>query len=121
MLPEGKKSHEKLIDIKEVIRKKKPALAKIMPGFLVSFMKRLVHEDEINRIIHDYRDRYGLDFVRSILDDLKVTYDMDGLVHVPINGRYIFASNHPLGGFDGLVLMDAIGTNPAISTTVFVL
>ena len=81
-----------------------------MPGFVVSFLKKLVHEDEINRIIYDYRDRYGLDFVRSILDDMKVTYSMEGLERVPVEGRYIFASNHPLGGFDGLVLMDAIGT-----------
>ena len=82
----------------------------MMPGFAVSFLKRLIHEDEVNRIIYDYRDRRGLDFVRSILEDMKVTYSMEGLEHIPVNGRYIFASNHPLGGFDGLVLMDAIGT-----------
>ena len=81
-----------------------------MPGFVVSFMKKLIHEDEINRIIYDYRDRYGLDFVRCILDDMKVTYSMAGMEQVPPDGRYIFASNHPLGGFDGLVLMDAIGS-----------
>ena len=80
-----------------------------MPGFLFFLVKKLIHEDEINRIIYDYRECYGLDFVRSILDDMKVTYTMDGLEKVPIGGRYIFASNHPLGGFDGLVLMDAIG------------
>jgi len=101
---------EKFIDIREVIRKKNPALAKMMPGFMISFMKRLIHEDEINRMIYDYRDRQGLDFVRSILDDMKVTYSMEGLEQLPAHGRYIFASNHPLGGFDGLVLMDAIGT-----------
>jgi putative hemolysin len=101
---------EKFIDIKEVIRKKNPSLAKIMPGFAVSFMKRLIHEDEINRIIYDYRDRHGLAFVRSVLEDMKVTYSMEGLNQIPAGGRYIFASNHPLGGFDGLVLMDAIGT-----------
>ena len=99
------------IDIQEVIRKKNPALAKMMPGFVISLMKRLVHEDDVNRLIYDYRYRYGLDFVRSILEDMKVTYSVDGLEQVPVNGRYIFASNHPLGGFDGLVLMDAIGTN----------
>ena len=101
---------EKFIDIREVIRKKNPTLAKMMPGFVISFMKRLVHEDEVNRLIYDYRDRSGLSFVRSILEDLKVTYSVEGLEQVPVSGRYIFASNHPLGGFDGLVLMDAIGT-----------
>ena len=110
MSPAGLHTPEKFIDIKEVIKKKNPALAKMMPGFVLSFLKRLIHEDEINRLIFDYRDHYGLDFVRCILNDLKVTYEMEGLEQVPIGGRYIFASNHPLGGFDGLVLMDAIGT-----------
>jgi len=101
---------EKFIDVREVIRKKNPALEKMMPGFMISFMKRLIHEDELNRIIYDYRDRQGLDFVRSVLEDMKVSYSMEGLEQIPVGGRYIFASNHPLGGFDGLVLMDAIGT-----------
>jgi len=101
---------EKFIDIKEVIRKKNPALARMMPGFVISFMKRLIHEDEVNRLIYDYRDRHGLAFVRSVLEDVKVTYSIEGLEQVPAGNRYIFASNHPLGGFDGLVLMDAIGT-----------
>ena len=100
----------KFIDVKEVIRKKNPTLAKMMPGFVISYLKRLVHEDDINRLIHDYSDKYGLDFVRSILNDLKVTYSMEGIEQIPRDNRYIFASNHPLGGFDGLVLMDAIGT-----------
>jgi len=110
LLPKGIHSSEKFIDLKEVIRKKNPTLAKLMPWFVISFLKRLVHEDEINRIIYDYQDRYGLDFVRSILDDMRVTYTMAGVEQVSADGRYIFASNHPLGGFDGLVLMDAIGT-----------
>ncbi len=101
---------EKFIDIEEVIRKKNPKLLKLLPGFVLSYLKRLIHQDEVNRIIYDYRDRYGLAFVRSILEDMNVTYSADGLDQIPRQGRYIFASNHPLGGFDGLVLMDAIGT-----------
>ena len=101
---------EKFINIKEVIRKKNPSLAKFLPGFVISLLKKLIHEDEVNRVIYDYRDFYGLDFVRCVLNDLKVTYSTEGLENIPANKRYIFASNHPLGGFDGLVLMDAIGT-----------
>jgi len=101
---------DKFIDIREIIRSKKPILAKIMPGFVVSFMKKIIHEDEVNRIIYEYRDRCGLSFVRSVIEDMQVTYSMEGLEQVPASGRYVFASNHPLGGFDGLVLMDAIGS-----------
>ncbi|MDR2847992.1 MAG: 1-acyl-sn-glycerol-3-phosphate acyltransferase [Bacteroidales bacterium] len=100
---------EKFIDISEVIRKKNPKLQKILPRFCIAGMKRLIHQDEVNRIIYDYRDRFGLDFVRCILEDMQVSYSVAGMENVPVDGRYIFASNHPLGGFDGLVLMDAIG------------
>ncbi len=102
-------TQKNFIEIEEVIRKKNPKLLKILPGFLIAYVKRLIHQDEVNRIIYDYRDKHGLDFVRSILEDMKVTYSIEGLDQVPDKGRYIFASNHPLGGFDGLVLMDAIG------------
>ena len=100
---------EKFIDIKEVIRKKNPALARFIPWFAFTLMKMIIHQDEVNRIIFDYRSRHGLAFVGSILQDMNVTYSVDGLEQIPVDGRYIFASNHPLGGFDGLVLMDAIG------------
>ncbi len=101
---------KKFIDIEEVIRKKNPNLLKILPGFVIAYLKRLIHQDEVNRIIYDYRDRHGLAFVRCILEDMNVTYEAEGLDKIPREGRYIFASNHPLGGFDGLVLMDAIGS-----------
>jgi putative hemolysin len=101
---------KKFIDIEEVIRKKNPKLLKILPGFAIAYLKRLIHQDEVNRIICDYRDRHGLSFVRSILEDMNVTYATEGLDKIPREGRYIYASNHPLGGFDGLVLMDVIGT-----------
>ena len=100
---------DKFIDVEEIIRMKNPGLAKWLPRFIISYLKRLIHQDEVNRIIYDYRDYYGLDFVRCILEDMRVTYTVEGFEQVPEGGRYIFASNHPLGGFDGLVLMDAIG------------
>jgi putative hemolysin len=100
---------DKFIDIKEVIRNKNPKLLKILPVFVVAFMQRLIHQDEVNRIIYESRNRYGLDFVRGVLENMNVTYSISGLENIPKDGRYIFASNHPLGGFDGLVLMDAIG------------
>ena len=100
---------KKTIDIEEIIRGKNPRLLKILPGFMIAYLKRLIHQDEVNRLIYDYRNYYGLDFVRCLLKDMNVTYSLEGLNQIPDKGRYIFASNHPLGGFDGLVLMDAIG------------
>jgi putative hemolysin len=100
---------QKFIDIREVIRAKNPALLRLLPPFVLGGMKRLIHQDEINRIIYDYRHLQGLAFVRAVLADMRVSYTAEGLEQLPSDRRYIFAANHPLGGFDGLVLMDAIG------------
>ena len=37
-----------LIDIEKVLREKAPDKAKYVPGFVVSYLKRIVHQDEIN-------------------------------------------------------------------------
>jgi putative hemolysin len=47
--------------------------------------------------------------VNSLLKHLNVTYTNYGLDKLPKEGRYLFVSNHPLGGFDGVILMSAIG------------
>ena len=96
------------IDLKETIASKNRNLAKAIPGFVMRYLKRTIHEDEINRVLYDYADKFGTDFVRAILKDFNVTYTAHYTDRVPKGGRYIFASNHPLGGFDGVVMADLI-------------
>ncbi|HKK60660.1 MAG TPA: hypothetical protein VJ937_14360 [Salinivirga sp.] len=99
------------IDLKEAIASKNKGLAKAIPGFVMRYLKRTIHEEELNRILYDYADKFGIDFVRSILKDFNVTYTAHNAEAVPQGGRYIFASNHPLGGFDGVVMADLIASN----------
>lgn len=100
---------EKTIDIKDVFYKKNPTLAKVIPGFVYNFLRKLVHEDEINKILYDNKDKYGLDFVRATLNDLGADIQIEGLENIPPEGKSTLISNHPLGGYDGLALMDAVG------------
>lgn len=37
------------IDVKQVIAAKSPSLAKKLPGFVINWIKKLVHQDEIGR------------------------------------------------------------------------
>ena len=101
----------KLIDIEKVISSKNPKLLKWMPKFILNYIRRTIHEDEINYVVHTYgKDYDGLDFVNAVITQhWHASYDVTGLDDIPQNGRYIFASNHPLGAFDGLMLMNAIG------------
>ncbi len=108
---------ERLIDIRSVIASKNPTLARMMPGFIVSWLKKKLHVDRVNGYIYRNRDKTGLPFVRAILDEFGVSvkvndrrtapFETDALI--PPVGRYIIAANHPLGGLDGMALMQELG------------
>lgn len=99
----------KFIEIREVIRKKSPKLAKWIPKPILRYLERTLHQDEINYIMTKYHDRFGLDFVDSLLDELGVVVELEGVENIPLDDSVIFASNHPLGGLDGVAFMQAIG------------
>jgi 1-acyl-sn-glycerol-3-phosphate acyltransferase len=106
---EGNKEKELKVDLEEVIRSKNPKLLKILPGFVIRYVKRVIHQDDLNQIIFNLKDLYNLDYVNQGLRELGASYTVEGLENIPENGRFIFAGNHPLGGLDGLVLMSAVG------------
>lgn len=100
------------IDIENVIRGKSNRLADRMPRFALNFIKRLIHQDEINRLLKDNCNHTGAEFATHILKDLNVSYNVHYTGTVPDpSGRYIFVSNHPLGGLDGMILISYIGGN----------
>ncbi len=106
---EGNKEKELKVDLEEVIRSKNPKLLKVLPGFVIRYVKRVIHQDDLNQIIFNLKDLYNLDYVNQGLRELGASYTVEGLENIPDNGRFIFAGNHPLGGLDGLVLMSAVG------------
>jgi putative hemolysin len=97
------------IDLDSVIRNKNPKLLKLLPRFVLNFIKRIIHQDELNAIISKLNGLYNLDYVNEGLKDLGAMYVVKGYENIPQHGRFIFAGNHPLGGLDGLVLISAVG------------
>jgi len=100
---------EKYIDVKKVIADKNPGLAKWLPGFAVNYFKRIIHQDEVNDIMSKIGDKTGLDFIEQGLKELNTTVQIEGLENIPKEKGVIIASNHPLGGLDGIALMYAVG------------
>jgi len=98
-----------LIDVDKVIHKKSPKLSKLIQKFVTRYIKRVIHQEEINAILIKYKDNFGLDFINNVLEEMKIKYSVIGEKNIPKTGRYIFASNHPLGGLDGLVFISEIG------------
>ena len=98
------------IDVRQVIAAKSPSLAKKLPGFVINWIKKLVHQDEINEILALYADYEGVEFATRALSHLGIGYTSYGMEKIDPSGRYIFVSNHPLGGLDGSVLIALVGT-----------
>ena len=100
---------ESLLDIDSVIGNKNPELRKIMPHFVLNYLKKVIHQDDLNEIVRKNGHLYGLDFLDACLKGFGVNIIYKGLENVSPEGRWIVASNHPLGGLDGMALMWVIG------------
>ncbi|MBN3582368.1 1-acyl-sn-glycerol-3-phosphate acyltransferase [Algoriphagus aestuarii] len=100
---------DKFIDVRKVIKDKNPKLLKWMPGFLISYIRKVIHEDWINETMAKIHHLKGLDFVNAVIEDFKIEVELIGGENIPKTGGVIIASNHPLGGIDGIALMYAVG------------
>jgi 1-acyl-sn-glycerol-3-phosphate acyltransferase len=108
-MEETGKAEVKAIDIRQVINSKSPKVARLLPGFVFRYINRILHIEFINRILKEYGGLHDLEFVAALIKDFNVNPNIIGGNNLPEAGRYIFASNHPLGGFDGILLMDILG------------
>ena len=97
------------IDIKQVLRQKAPSAARKIPGFMVDYLIRSVHQDELNEILRRYHDKDGVAFMQELIGYFDLNLELVNEENIPAEGRYIFASNHPLGGLDGICLSAIIG------------
>lgn len=95
----------KPINIREVFADKSPRLAKLLPGFIYRYIHNILHLDWINDFVAKNGHESGLNFVYRAVADFHITEHLHHAENIPESGRFIFASNHPLGGFDALLLM----------------
>jgi len=95
----------KPINVREMFMKKNPKLAKKLPGFVYRYINRIMHVDEINELLAGHGNERGIEFARSMVKHFNVHETINGAENIPASGNYIFASNHPLGGFDSLLIL----------------
>lgn len=107
-----KESVEKTIDIKRILKDKMGSKARYVPCFLVAWLKKIIHEDEVNRFLWENRNLKGTEWLTACVQYLDMTLDIVGAENLPDknDGKlYTFVSNHPLGGQDGVSLGSIIG------------
>jgi len=89
------------IDIAKVLKNKAPN--KKVPRFIVNYLRKIVHEKDLNDFFIKNPGKKNLEFIEAGLKYFQVTIDIEGKENLPPkDGKYIFAGNHPLGGLDGI-------------------
>ena len=96
------------IDVDSVFKAKSPSWYKILPKIFFTLLKKIVHQKELNEALYKNRDYIGIDFVVEILKHFNIKIEIKGEKKILEDKRYSIISNHPLGGLDGLALINTI-------------
>ena len=98
------KSNERenyLVDIEKILG---PKLRKKLPRFAINFLKRRLHQDQVNEAIMGANPYHGAGFFDEALKYLNITYRTRGEEKLDKDKKYIFVCNHPLGGPEALII-----------------
>ena len=89
------------IDIKQVLAQKAPKASRKIPGFIVDYLIRTVHQEELNDILTRYHDKEGVDFMRELIGYFDLTLNLvheeniptEGRIKYPVNDLLLYLSN----------------------------
>jgi hypothetical protein len=99
---------DKFIDIEKLIASKNPKLLKRTPKFFINYLKRKLHQDEINAFMADHKDVNGYDFSKDVINYFNIKVEVSGMENIPKDGGVIITLNHPLGGMDAMAIINDI-------------
>lgn len=99
------------LDIDRVLRDKLGSRARFVPRILVNYLKRIIHQDELNEFIIGEGDKQGVPWLLDCVEYLDMKLDVRGAENLPAPDAppCTFVSNHPLGGQDGVALGAVLG------------
>ncbi len=103
---------EKTIDVETLMRSKLGAKADRVPRFVVRWLERILHQDELNAFLWESRGETGTPWLKHALGFLGNEVRVIGAENLPPVDdpkRYTFVCNHPLGGIDGIAVGSVIG------------
>ncbi|MCE2772257.1 MAG: 1-acyl-sn-glycerol-3-phosphate acyltransferase [Bacteroidetes bacterium] len=99
---------ERFIDIEKIIASKNPRLLKWLPGPVLRYIKRILHEADVNKFMALHGNKKGIAFIHAVFREFDVRIESQGVDHIPAQGGCYIIGNHPLGGLDGLALIEGV-------------
>ncbi len=101
-------SEEKFIDVEKLIASKNAKALKWTPRFLIRYLKRIVHEKEVNEFILANKDKKNAEWCQATVDHLNIRVSVKHIEKIPKTGKIVIAMNHPFGGMDAMILVSAL-------------
>ncbi len=98
----------KPVDVQELMMEKNPSLGQLIPRFVYRMIHNIMRLDFMNNFMEKHGHLEGSEFVDAVIREFEVSSEVFGLENIPVSGNYIFVSNHPLGGFDSILLMSVV-------------
>ena len=99
---------KKVIDIEGLIRSKNPKLKKWLPRFIIRYLKKILHEDEVNAFLELHKDKSAHEFCEAAVHYLEMNIVIHGMDRIPKTGPVVITLNHPLGGMDAIAFIHAL-------------
>ncbi len=98
------------INIDEVLRQRLPHHYRFIPRFLIRWLEIIICQDQLNELLSNNYGKKDADFCRGVINDLNISLKINGKDNLPPREkrRVVIVSNHPLGGLDGIALIDFI-------------
>ncbi|MDD4215760.1 MAG: glycerol acyltransferase [Bacteroidales bacterium] len=96
------------IDVREILSSKNQKLARRVPRFVIRYLEKIIHQEELNNFFKTRAGIENMDFVREMISYMELGIEYSGFENISKDGRFVFASNHPLGGLESVVLMDIV-------------
>jgi putative hemolysin len=98
-----------LLKLKDIF-KAPPALAYFGREYFATFLMYILRFNKLNKIYEEIANKEGIEFIDEIVRilEFRIELDENELKRIPAEGPLIVVANHPLGGFDGLLLIKYI-------------
>ncbi len=99
-----------MINIEQAVIDKFPGFAN-KPSLIrkptISFLRRLIHENEINAFLLENEDAKGFEFIDRVFEYFNFSYSVRARdkANIPALGRVVIFANHPIGSLDGLAIL----------------
>ncbi len=75
--------------------------------YFAKILMYILRFDKLNKLYSQIAEKQGIDFIDELIKTLEfnIEFDEKQLEKIPKEGPLIIVANHPLGGFDGLLLI----------------